>query len=110
MAPTGTWTYSDNRGAGDYDNDVHHTETVGGTATITFTGIDYIGPMSPNDGTANIIIDGTRVGTTQAYYDGSYTPQQYLYQVRGLTPEQRTLQVVMTSGDWVQIDAFQIWP
>jgi hypothetical protein len=107
-----TWTYSDDRNAGDYDNDVHYTSTIGGTATITFTGtgIDYIGPMEPEDGTANVIIDGVQVGTTQATYSGSYTPQQYLYQVRGLTADTHTLQIVMTGGTYVQIDAFQIWP
>lgn len=107
-----TWTYGANRNAGDYDNDVHWTETNGGTATISFTGtgIDYIGPMESADGTANVILDGVQVGTTQASYSGSYTPQQCLYQVRGLTPGQHTLQLVKTSGSYVQIDAFQIWP
>lgn len=112
IAYDGTWAYSDNRGAGDYDNDVHYTESVGGTATITFTGtgIDYLSPMDSGTGTADIIIDGTQVGTTQGAYSGAYTPQQYLYQVRGLSAGQHTLKIVMTGGDYVQIDAFQIWP
>ena len=107
-----TWTYSSNRGSGDYDNDVHYTSTNGGTATITFTGtgIDYIGPMESEDGTANVIVDGVQVGTTKASYSGSYTAQQYLYQVRGLTPGTHTLKLVKTGGTYVQIDAFQIWP
>ena len=107
-----TWTYSSNRGAGDYDNDVHWTGTNGGTATITFTGtgIDIIAPMESADGTANLILDGTQVGTTSAAYSGSYTAQQYLYQVRGLNPGQHTLSLVKTGGTYVQLDAFQIWP
>jgi hypothetical protein len=112
IAYDSTWTYSSNRGGGDYDNDVHHTSTNGGTATVTFTGtgIDVIAPMESEDGTANVILDGTQVGTTKASYSGSYTPQQYLYQVRGLTPGKHTLQLVKTGGTYVQIDAFQIWP
>ena len=112
IAYTGTWTYGANRGAGDYDNDVHWTATNGDSATITFTGtgIDYLGPMESADGTANVILDGTQVGTTQATNSGPYTPQQLLYQVRGLTPGQHTLKLVKTSGSYIQIDAFQIWP
>ncbi|MBR7832123.1 alpha-L-fucosidase [Actinospica durhamensis] len=108
----GTWTYTGNRGAGDYDNDVHYTAANGGTATITFTGtgIDYIGPMESQDGTANVILDGVQVGTTSASYSGAYTAQQFLYQVRDLTPATHTLQLVKTGGTYVQIDAFQIWP
>ena len=107
-----TWTHSASRGAGDYGDDVHWTETNGGTATITFTGtgIDYIAPMESADGAANIILDGVQVGTSKASYSGSYTPQQYLYQARGLTPGQHTLKLVKTGGTYVQIDAFQIWP
>ena len=41
---------------------------------------------------------------------GSYTPQQFLYQVRGLTAGQHTLELVKTGGTYVQVDAFQIWP
>ena len=109
---TGSWTYSDNRGAGDYDNDVHWTATDGDSATITFTGtgIDYLAPMEAADGTANVILDGAQVGTTQATFSGSYTPQQFLYQVSGLTPGRHTLQLVKTGGSYVQVDAFQIWP
>jgi hypothetical protein len=107
-----TWTYSSNRGSGDYDNDVHWTSTNGGTATITFTGtgIDIIAPMESVDGTANVILDGTQVGTTKAAYSGSYTAQQYLYQVRGLTAGAHTLKLVKTGGTYVQLDAVQIWP
>jgi len=66
--------------------------------------------MESGDGTANVLLDGVQVGTTQAGFSGSYTPQQFLYQVRGLTPGQHTLQLVKTGGSYVQVDAFQIWP
>jgi hypothetical protein len=108
----GTWTHGANRNAGDYDNDVHWTATNGDSATITFTGtgIDYIGPMETADGTANVILDGVQVGTIQASYSGSYTPQQFLYQVRGLAGGSHTLELAKTGGSYLQIDAFQIWP
>jgi hypothetical protein len=108
----GTWTHGANRNAGDYDNDVHWTATNGDSATIAFTGtgIDYIGPMETADGTANVILDGVQVGTTQASYSGSYTPQQFLYQVRGLAGGAHTLKLAKTGGSYLQIDAFQIWP
>ena len=108
----GTWTHGANRNAGDYDNDVHWTATNGDSATITFTGtgIDYIGPMETADGTANVILDGVQVGTAQASYSGSYAPQQFLYQVRGLAGGSHTLKLAKTGGSYLQIDAFQIWP
>ncbi|MEY9938969.1 alpha-L-fucosidase [Streptacidiphilus sp. MAP5-3] len=108
----GTWTHSTGRGVGDYGDDVHWTSTNGDSATITFTGtgIDVIAPMEAADGTANILLDGAQVGTTDAAYSGSYTPQQFLYQVRGLAPGSHTLKLVKTGGTYVQVDAFQIWP
>lgn len=112
IAYTGTWTYSAHRSGGDYNDDVHWTQTVGDSATISFTGtgIDYLGPLEPGGATANLILDGVQVGTTKAYFAGAYTAQQFLYQVRGLTPGQHTLRLVMTGGAYLQIDAFQIWP
>lgn len=109
---SGTWTHSANRNAGDYGNDVHWTATNGDSATITFTGtgIDYLAPMESSDGTADIYLDAVKVGTTSATYSGSYTAQQFLYQVRNLAAGSHTLKLVKTSGTWIQIDAFQVWP
>jgi hypothetical protein len=109
---SGTWTHSANRNAGDYSNDVHWTATNGDSATITFTGtgIDFLAPMESSDGTADIYLDTVKVGTTSATYSGTYTPQQFLYQVRNLAAGSNTLKLVKTGGTWIQIDAFQIWP
>jgi hypothetical protein len=109
---SGTWTHATGRGAGDYNDDLHWTSTNGDSATITFTGtgIDCLGPMSSSDGIANVLLDGVQVGTVQAQYPGSYAAQQYLYQVRGLTPGAHTLKLVKTGGTYLQVDAFQLWP
>jgi hypothetical protein len=112
LSYSGSWTHATGRGAGDYGDDVHYAAANGASVTLSFTGtgVDYIGPMSAADGTADVFLDGTRVGGTTAIYSGTYTPQQFLYQVRGLTPGAHTLQLVKTGGSNLQVDAFQIWP
>lgn len=108
----GAWTHSTGRGAGDYGNDVHWTATSGNSATVTFTGtgIDVLGPMSPADGLADILLDGVKVGTLNCAYPGAYAAQQFTYQVRGLQPGSHTLKLVKTGGSYLQVDAFTIWP
>jgi hypothetical protein len=109
---TGTWTYGNNRGAGDFDNDVHYTANNGDSVTITFTGtgIDVIGPMSSADGTANVKLDGTQVSTITAVYSGTYTPQQHYWGIRNQTPGTHTLTLTKTGGNFLQLDAVTIWP
>jgi hypothetical protein len=109
---TGTWTYGNNRGAGDFDNDVHYTPNNGDSVSITFTGtgIDVIGPMSSADGSANVKLDGAQVSTITAVYSGTYTPQQHYWGIRNQTPGTHTLTLTKTGGNYLQIDAATIWP
>lgn len=109
---TGTWGYANNRGAGDYDNDVHYTSNNGDSFSITFTGtgIDVIGPMSPSDGTSNVTLDGAQVATTTAVYSGTYSPQQHYWGIRNQTPGTHTLTLTKTGGSYLQLDALTIWP
>jgi hypothetical protein len=109
---TGTWTYGNNRGAGDFDNDVHYTPNNGDSVSITFTGtgIDVIGPMSSADGTANVKLDGAQISTISAVYSGTYTPQQHYWGIRNQTPGTHTLTLTKTGGSYLQLDAVTIWP
>jgi hypothetical protein len=109
---TGAWTYANNRGAGDFDNDVHYTPNNGDSVSITFTGtgIDVIGPMSSADGMANVTLDGAQVSTVTAVYSGTYTPQQHYWGIRNQTPATHTLTLTKTGGSYLQLDAVTIWP
>jgi hypothetical protein len=112
IAYTGAWTHGNNRGAGDFDNDVHYTSNNGDSVSITFTGtgIDVIGPMSSGDGTANVKLDGAQVSTITAVYSGSYTPQQRYWGIRNQTPGTHTVTLTKTGGAHLQLDAVTIWP
>jgi hypothetical protein len=108
----GGWTYANNRGAGDFDNDVHYTANNGDSVNVTFTGtgIDVIGPMSSSDGTANVTLDGAQVSTITGAYSGTYTPQQHYWGIRNQTPGTHTLTLTKTGGAYLQLDAVTIWP
>jgi hypothetical protein len=109
---SGAWTYANNRGAGDFDNDVHYTPNNGDSVSVTFTGtgIDVIGPMSSADGTANVQLDGAQISTITAVYSGTYAPQQHYWGIRNQTPGTHTLTLTKTGGSYLQLDAVTIWP
>ncbi len=107
-----SWGYSSNRGAGDYDNDVHYTTNNGDSFSFTFNGvgITYITSESSAYGSANVYLDGNFVKSVSAYTSQSYVPQQTLFSFVGLEPGSHTLQVVKTGGTWMQLDALYVQP
>jgi len=109
---TGSWGYSSNRGAGDYNNDVHYATANGASVSTTFTGtgVTVYGPMDPQQGTANILVDGNQVSTVQATYSGAYTPQQHYWGIQALAPGTHTLSFSKTGGDHREIDKIVIAP
>jgi hypothetical protein len=106
------WTYSGNRSAGDYKNDVHYTQANGGVATITFngTGFDLFGPMSDEGGLGIVVLDGKQISTVNARFaDGSaYNAQQYYLGIRNQAPGPHTLTVTKTGGNYLQVDAINV--
>jgi len=103
------FSYSNNRNAGDFLNDVHYATANGSSAEYTFygTGITYLSPMNSDYGTADIYIDGVfqqSVDTSSA----NYLAQQSIYSNQGLTQGYHTIKVVKTGGDYVCIDAFKV--
>jgi hypothetical protein len=75
----GSWLYSTNRGAGDFDNDVHYTATNGSSVSYTFsgTGVDVLGPKSNASGQFNVSVDGALIGTLSEFAN-TYTPQSVI--------------------------------
>jgi hypothetical protein len=107
---TGSFSYSNNRGVGDYMNDVHQTQTDGDYFQYTFTGtgVDYMGVMNSDIGNQDVYIDGVLMQTVSGTAS-SYTPQAVLYSNKNLTNGTHTIKVVKKSGSWMVLDALKIY-
>ncbi len=108
---TGAWGYSANRGAGDYDNDLHYATTAGVSVSVTFTGtgLQFLAPLDPRGASASVTLDGAAKGTVSESGANTYTPQQVVYSVSGLSAGQHTLVLTdVGGGQYFQVDAFQI--
>ena len=100
-----------NRGAGDFDNDVHYTATNGSSVSYTFsgTGVDVLGPKSNASGQFNVSVDGALIGTFSEFAN-TYTAQSVIYSARHLAPGTHTIQLVKESSTYFQVDAFRVIP
>jgi hypothetical protein len=107
---TGNWSAAKNRNAGDYGNDVHYTSANGASYTVTFngTGVILSGPMSPQDGTADVSLDGDVKSTINTAYNGSYSLQQHLLEFSHLDRGPHTVTVTKTGGAYLQLDSVTI--
>jgi hypothetical protein len=108
---SGTWGYSANRNAGDFDNDIHYTTTVGASASITFngTGIKLLAPTDSGYASGTTTLDGVNKGTFSEAAGTSYAPMQTVYSVSGLSEGTHTLVVADAgAGSYFQVDGFQI--
>jgi hypothetical protein len=105
------FSYSANRGLGDYDNDVHYATANGSTATLTFTGtgIQVYGEQYTDQGNIGISIDG---GTQQTIStlpsDGQRHSNVAVYTATGLAPGNHTIVVTKLSGTYTTLDGFNI--
>jgi hypothetical protein len=105
------FSYSANRGYGDYDNDVHYATANGSTATLTFTGtgIAVYGEQYTDQGNIGISIDG---GTQQTIStlpsDGQRHSNVAVYTATGLAPGNHTIVVTKLSGTYTTLDGFTI--
>ncbi|CAI6023009.1 X2-like carbohydrate binding domain-containing protein [Cohnella sp. JJ-181] len=107
---SGSWNDSDNRGFGDYSNDVHWTEGNGNSFQFTFkgTGIDYITEKEGAQGNVDIYLDGALQGAADTHGDGGRSVQQTVYRIDGLDGETHTLKGVKQSGGYALLDALKV--
>jgi hypothetical protein len=105
----GTWTESNNRGAGDYSDDVSYTGVNGSYVEYSFsgTGIKLIGPSDPSQGNVEIFIDNVSQGVVNTY-GTPYSAQTTYFETSKLTPGSHTIKMVKQSGTWMQVDAFTV--
>jgi hypothetical protein len=104
------WSYSANRGLGDYDDDVHYTTTNGGTASWTFlgNGVKVYGELYTDQGNVGISVDGGPQQVVSTLPPGSQREtNQVIWQDSGLAPGQHTVTVTKLSGTYTTLDGFE---
>ncbi len=105
------WSYSSNRGYGDFDDDVHYSYTAGATVQFAFdgSGVSWLAQRSDQTGPVEVYVDGVDEGTVTPVTSGSpYPTQQVDYRISGLAPGWHTLKIVNNSNALVTIDAFTV--
>ena len=110
---TGAWTYSNGRHYGDLGADVHYTAVNGDAFSYTFsgTGLQVLSETNPDEGSADVYVDGTKVSTVSGAGSGSdRLAQQVLASVTGLAKGTHTVKLVKTGGDYLLIDGFTVVP
>jgi len=93
---------------GDHLDDVHATTVDGDSVSLTFrgTGVSWLGPKGPDQGTVDVYLDGKKVETVDTHAD-SRVSRQELFTVSGLKDKEHTIQIVKTSGDVLRTDVFR---
>jgi len=103
------WSYSNSRGVGDLDNDVHYTETNGEYVQYTFTGTG-ITPLVETDyasGDVDVYLDGA-FQTTIHCLGSSCLAQQRLYSASGLPYGSHSIKLVKDNGSFMVLDGFAL--
>ncbi|MCW2879138.1 MAG: hypothetical protein JWQ95_3238 [Sphaerisporangium sp.] len=103
------WGYSNNRGYGDFDDDVHYSYSAGATVQFSFygSGVSWLAQRSDKTGPVEVYVDGVDEGTvTPVTSAAPYPTQQVDYRISGLVPAWHTLKIVNNGDSLVTIDAF----
>ncbi|WP_244163276.1 glycoside hydrolase family 27 protein [Paenibacillus pectinilyticus] len=106
---SGAWSLNSGRGFGDYNNDVHFTQTNNDYYQFTFTGtgIDLITEKSTGQGNMDIYVDNVLQQTVSAY-NASLLSQQTLFSISGLSNTSHTLKVVKKTGTYLILDSLRV--
>jgi alpha-L-fucosidase 2 len=104
------WYQTTARGYGDYNDDTHHTNTVGATATYTFTGtgIDYLSERHSDMGNVDVYIDNVFQTNVNLNVSGGRQVQQVVYSKTGLSNGQHTLKIVNKATAVGMVDAVRV--
>ena len=109
IAYAGSWFYSQSRGLGDFQDDVHATSTNGDSASYTFTGtgISYITETCSDEGNVQVYLDGTLQATVNCN-SANRQVQQAVWSTSGLSSGSHTLKIVKQDGSYMLLDALQV--
>ncbi|MFD8527808.1 hypothetical protein ACFV0L_10410 [Streptosporangium canum] len=107
----GSWAYSGGRALGDYMDDVHHTQSLGATATFTFRGteISYITENQSDMGQVDVYLDGVHQTTVNCYTSGPRQAQVVMWRRTNLPLGTHTIKLVNKSANkYFLVDAFEV--
>ncbi|WP_424530142.1 glycosyl hydrolase family 95 catalytic domain-containing protein [Sphaerisporangium viridialbum] len=104
------WYHTTARGYGDYNDDTHHTNTVGATAQYTFTGtgIEYLSERNGDMGNVDVYIDNALQANVNLYVSGARQAQQVVFSKSGLSSGQHTIKIVNKATAVGMVDALRV--
>ncbi|MEV4313783.1 hypothetical protein [Actinocrispum sp. NPDC049592] len=104
------WHAATGRGLGDFNDDVHHSETVGATAQYTFTGtgVDYLSERNGDMGNVDVYIDNAFQANVNLFVPGPRQSQQVVYTKTGLANGNHTIKIVNKTTSVGIVDALRI--
>jgi alpha-L-fucosidase len=105
------WDHECNLEKGEFNNDVHSSNTPGAVCEYSFTGsgIEVIGTKDANFGNIEISIDGGAAETV-SLTDAERHPQAVLFKKEGLAKGPHEIRIVNKGDARVELDAFNVIP
>ena len=105
------FSYQNNRGLGDYQDDLHYASDNGSTVTYTFvgTGIKVYGEQSSDEGHFSAVLDaGTPVSVDTVPSDGQRHSNVVVWSKTGLPAGVHTLVLTKVDGTYMTFDGFEV--
>ncbi|MEU8227372.1 X2-like carbohydrate binding domain-containing protein [Kribbella sp. NPDC048915] len=99
-------TALDVRFRGDYRDDIHATKEDGAAVGLTFTGtgVHWTTALAPDQGEADVYVDGKLVRRVNLHHDTRVT-NRTVFALTGLKNAQHTIRIVKVNGDVLRHDA-----
>src|SRR5581483_9581685 len=105
----GSWTYSSGRTFGDFSGDVHSTANNADYVDCVFygTAVGAVCEKNTDGGNLDVYLDGAYQNTVSCLA-ATRLPQQTVFSVANLSPQNHTLRLVKTGGANLVVDAFTV--
>ncbi|MGW5577559.1 glycosyl hydrolase family 95 catalytic domain-containing protein [Micromonospora chokoriensis] len=104
------WHHTTARGYGDYNDDTHHSTTVGATASYTFTGtgVEYLSERFSDMGNVDVYLDNVFQTNVNLNVTGARQAQQVVFRKTGLANGSHTIRIVNRTTSVGMVDALRI--
>jgi hypothetical protein len=101
-------TALDVRFRGDYRDDIHATKADGASVSLTFTGtgVDWSTALAPDQGDADVYVDGKLVRRVNLHNDTRVT-NRTVFSATGLKNAQHVVRIVKVNGDVLRNDTIR---
>ncbi|MEU1881895.1 hypothetical protein ABZ470_31735 [Streptosporangium sp. NPDC020072] len=111
--PSASWTYSGNRGLGDYQNDVTATQALDANAQLIFngTGAAWYTEKNNDMGLVDVYLDSVYQATVDCYTSGVRQVQVKAWERTDLSPGGHVLRLInKSSGKHLIVDYLKVHP